>query len=120
MFERLIWRLYQRSQENDRAIAAIDRAIGEGAQSTEMRAACSPPLASWLILFDNDWSRCEVDHVRVLADEELLPGTVLEPWQGFNQVCPGRHFVKTPLASGTAVLDTLVHPGAMHAFALDA
>ncbi|MCK6592555.1 MAG: hypothetical protein L6Q76_33795, partial [Polyangiaceae bacterium] len=82
----------------------------EGGVVGELKKACSPPLASWLVLLDNDWGNCVVDGVRIGQDGG---------WQGLEQVCPGRHAVVTQVGAGTAVLDTLVHPGRMHAFRLD-
>ncbi|NUQ75768.1 MAG: molybdopterin-dependent oxidoreductase [Polyangiaceae bacterium] len=90
------------SKQNDRVIAQIAAELPEGGVVGELKKACSPPLASWLVLLDNDWGNCVVDGVRIGQDGG---------WQGLEQVCPGRHAVVTQVGAGTAVLDTLVHPG---------
>jgi hypothetical protein len=102
--------LNELSKQNDRVIAQIAAELPEGGAVGELRKACSPPLASWLVLLDNDWAQCIVDGVRIGQEGA---------WQGLEQVCPGRHLVATALSAGTAVLDTLVYPGQMHAFRLD-
>lgn len=102
--------LYELSQQNDRVIAQIAAERPEGGATGELRKACAPPLAGWLVLLDNDWGQCVVDGVRVGQEGG---------WQGLEQICPGRHVVTTPLGAGTAVLDTLVYPGKMHAFRLN-
>lgn len=102
--------LYELSKQNDRVIAQMASEPPEGGAVGEIRKACSPPLAGWLVLLDNDWGQCVIDGVRIGQDGG---------WQGMEQICPGRHVVATALSTGPAVLDTLVYPGQMHAFRLD-
>jgi hypothetical protein len=103
------------STQNDRAIAAIAAEPVE--QSDELRQACFPPTAGWLVLLDNDWEQCVIDAVEMA--EDILPGQMRPIWHGVDHICPGRHLVTTTVASGVAVLDTLVYPGELVAYRLD-
>lgn len=82
------------------------------------RAASRKPArepSSTIVLERNDWSSCAVDDA-----VEPWARLATEPVRGLCGVPAGRHRIVTTTPAGDAVLDLVVYPGEVLAYALDA
>jgi len=92
------------------------------AQAMELWEACVGPKACVLLVPQNTWAACELDHVRVTMPDQLPPGNTarLGPApHGLIGVCPGRHVITTKVGADTFGTAFVLYPGETFALRFD-